>query len=244
MSKGAMATSAFVIVVTGGYFAYDYYDSHKAKAKAQSVAKGPRKGSADGSQGGSDQGSEAAGQRGSRQGSAPGSQAGSEAGSGDEPAAPRAAEVGMPDLTGKTPEEATKLLTGLGFKDDALALPPDMTCYYEDERKPVPVGTICNQERSVGTKVMTDTKVRAVVEYDTWEHGGVKAGNEWRRMPDLSGMTLARAKAVLREKGFADDEFAIVAPRAICDPGIVCTQYPKADTRKYVSRVGELGVGE
>ena len=246
MSKGATAMSALVIAVTGGYFAYDYYDSHKAKKKHEAWK--PKTGSQQGSNapGGATGGSEAGSAAGSSASGSSGSSGSGGSGSGEptaEPVLHKVHEIPLPNLSGKTPEAARTALAAAGFKADVLEIPEGMACTYEDERHPVPVGTICNQEREPGTKVMSNAKIRVVVEHDTWEHGGVEVDNEWHRMPDVTGLKLERAKALLREKGFGDDEFEVGEARVNCGVGVVCDQRPKADGRKYKREPGELNIG-
>jgi hypothetical protein len=245
MSKGTTAMSAIAVLVTGGYFAYDYWDSRKAKSKAASAAKaGSSRGSSS-----ADQTPTGTGSASSDEGGSTGSTAGSQPGSGegpasDQPATHKVQRLKVPRVIGLTPEKATAQLVALGFKEDVLEMPPDFGCSYEDERKDiVPVGTICNQQRDEGEILMSNAKLRVVIEYDTWEHGGVKAENEWRRMPDLVGKSLAEAQALLRSKGFGDDEFLVGEARYNCGKGMVCDQRPAVDARKYANMQGELNVG-
>lgn len=261
MSKGTTAMSAIAVLVTGGYFAYDYWDSRKAKSKTASAAKaGSSKGSsaagdkwgseraerdayrAGKGSAGSDEGS-AGSEGGSEQGSASGSGSGSGS-EGDEPATHKVQRLKVPKVVGLTPEKAKEQLIALGYKEDVLEMPPDLGCHYEDEKNDiVPIGTICNQEREPGEVLMSNAKLRVVIEYDTWEHGGVKVDNEWHRMPDVVGKSLAEAKALLRAKGFGDDEFAVGEARSDCGKGIVCEQRPAVDARKYTNMQGELNIG-
>ena len=228
-----MLMSAVVVAITGGYFAYEHF---KPKPSADRPA-ATRKASSD-PQGGSESARRPSGSQG-------GSQAGSEAGSAaEEPATKRAVSLAVPDLKGLTPDQARAKLVGIGFKDDALQIPKDMGCSYDDEKQMVKQGTICNQDREPGGQLMSNAKLRVVVENDTYEHGGVESGNEWNRMPELTGMPLARAQALLRDRGFADDEFVIGEARTSCGKGKVCEQRPKADLRKFKSTPGELNIGD
>jgi hypothetical protein len=225
-------------VATGGYFAYDYYDTNKRK-KAEAAAAKKREAVTKNAAGvhpsGDDPPSTA-------KVAAPGVDGGSAGSAEEPPPTHKVVEIAVPDLTGLTPDKARAALTKLGFKDDALETPPGYGCEYEDERNLVAVGAICNQERTPGSKVMSNAKVRVVIEHDTWESGGAHLENPWRRMPDLSGMSLARAQQILREKGFGADEFVVGESREDCGVGLVCDQRPKPNTRKFASAPGELNV--
>jgi hypothetical protein len=246
MSKGTTAMSAIAVLATGGYFAYDYWDSHKAKSKAAAGSTSGGKKPA-----GSGSGSEWGGS-GGRPGSG-GSGSGSEAGDEhtatadddlDGGAVHRVRRLELPSVIGLTPDKAREKLVALGYKDDVLEIPPNMGCSYEDEQRDiVPVGTICNQEREPGQPLMSNAKLRVVIEHDTWEHGGVENEREWHRMPDLVGTPLAAARELLRSKGFSDDEFVVGESRTSCGAGMVCEQRPKPDSRKFVAEPGELNVG-
>jgi hypothetical protein len=222
MNKGTITMGALAVIITGGYFGYDYYQSKKKKEehKAWSPDQGKGKGGSAGSGDGEGSGSE------------------------PEAATHKVQRLQLPRLLGLTPAQATAKLVALGYKPDVLEIPENMGCHYEDEQRDiVPVGTICDQDRSEGEVLMSNAKLRVVVEHDTWEHGGVEADNEWRRMPNLEGMSLAQAKELLRSKGFSDDEFTIGEARTSCGQGLVCEQRPKVDGRKYARELGELNVG-
>ena len=227
-----MLMSAVAVLVTGGYFAYEHFKPKPSTDKPATT----RKGSSDppsGSEGGSQRRPSGGSQEGSQEGS-----------SAEEPPTKRVVSLAVPNLSGLTPDQARAKLVEIGFKDDALQIPPDMGCSYDDEKQMVKVGTICNQEREAGSKLMSNAKLRVVVEHDTYEHGGVESGNEWHRMPELIGMPLARAQALLRDRGFADDEFTVGEARTSCGAGKVCEQRPKPDNRKFKSTPGELNIGD
>ena len=237
--------SAAAVVITGGYFAYQEFGPKPKPAASSPQVRSNADTAPDSHQGSATPPDTAP---------SPGSAGGSATGSAehrdrvDDPAAPsghKALSLELPRLIGLTPEKASAELTRLGFDSDALQMPPDLVCNYEDEKRDlVPVGAICNQERSQGSPLMSDAKVRVVVEYDTWDHGGVHAGAEWHRMPNVIGMPLAKAQTVLRAHGFVDEEFAIGEARSSCGKGLVCEQVPKAGIRKFAGRPGDLNLGD
>ena len=164
-----MSTAA--VVITGGYLAYEQFGP-KPKPAAPSAKVGRIGDTASGSNEGSaappsaDPGSAAGSATASAAGSATGSAAGSATepapGSGSsEPGSPKVVSLEVPRLIGMTPEKATAELTRLGFRDGALQIPTDMICSYEDEKRDlVPIGTICNQERTAGTQLYRDIAKR------------------------------------------------------------------------------------
>lgn len=247
MNKGSTAMSAFLVVATGGYFAYDYYQSRqqqKKEAAARSAANRPSSGSSTSPDEGSGAGTTREDRRaGGDSGSGTGT--GTEADADGDSTTTRVRKLQVPKLIGLTPEKATEKLVAAGFKPDTLEIPPEFGCAYDDERRDiVPVGTICNQDRDEGESMMSNAKLRVVVEHDTWEAGGAKFDRPWRRMPDLEGMPLDRARALLRSQGFADDEFEESEAMSSCGRNVVCAQRPKKDTRKYAVEPGELMIGQ
>ncbi len=240
--------SAAAVVITGGYLAYEQFGP-KPKPEGASSKVGWKSGQAPGSNKEPARPPIGDGETGSAAGSETGAHAGSETasdpGTESPPTGRKITNIELPRLIGLTPEKATAELVRLGFEDGALQMPPDLICTYDDEKRDlVPVGTICNQERSPGSPLMSDAKVRVVIEYDTFEHGGVHAGDEWHRMPNVIGMPIDKARAVLRDHGFVDSEFAIGEARSSCGRGMVCEQVPKAGIRKYVRREGDLNLGD
>ena len=236
-----MAMSAVAVLATGGYFAYQEFGPKPKEAPPKwAPGKGSGQGSAMvGSADGSIEGSADGGHPGSTDGSGTGSEAGSA-----EPPTHKVVRLEVPSIIGLTPAAATAKLVALGFMDTVLEMPPNLGCDYADEKRDiVPVGAICAQERDPGQILMSNAKLRVVIERNTYEHGGVEVENEWHRMPDLVGLPLARARAILRDRGFGEDEFEIGEARTSCGAGLVCDQRPKADTRKFASSRGELNIG-
>lgn len=252
MSKGTTTMSVIAVLVTGGYFGYDYWHTRK---EAKSAAQGaPGSGARNGSGSGSDpaRDDEKAARNAYRAEHPPGSGSegaahgsGSGSGAGAEEVTHTVQSLRVPNIVGLAPDQATAALVALGYEPTVLEMPANLMCRYEDEQRDiVPVGTICNQQREPGDVLMSNAKLRVVVEKDTWEHGGVEADNEWRRMPKLEGLPLARAQALLRSQGFGDDEFAVGEARTGCGAGVICEQRPKANGRKYLRERGELNVSD
>ncbi len=213
-----------VAAVTGGYFAYEHF----AKPKPAS-SPAARTGASASS--GSSTGAKVA---------ATGNVDSADPPPG--PAVPAVREIKVPDLAGLTPDQATAKLTTLGFRDAALVIRDDVHCAYDDEKNMVAQGTICNQGKSPGAVVASSAKIDVAIEHDTYDSGGVHSGSAWRRMPAIEGLSLPAAQALLRDKGFSDDEFEVERVAA-CRKDTVCVQNPRAGIRKKTAVPGRIQVG-
>lgn len=151
----------------------------------------------------------------------------------------------LPDLTGKTEREAKELLAAAGFQEIAMeVMAPRYECAYDvivDEPSDmVAQGTICNQDPAGGGRLRAERlSIRVVIEHDTFEQGGLATG-EWRRMPDVLGMSLAEAQTVLASKGFGPDEFAVEDYTHSCPRSKVCETVPAAGKRKPKATRGTI----
>lgn len=143
----------------------------------------------------------------------------------------------IPDLTGKTEVEAKKLLTEAGFQQVEMeVMEPRYECVYDKvvhaPSDMVPVDTICNQDPEPGGRVRAEKfAIQVVIEHDTFERGGL-ATSEWRRMPDVLGMSLTEAQGLLASKGFGADEFEVEDYTHSCPSMKVCETVPPAGNRK------------
>jgi beta-lactam-binding protein with PASTA domain len=147
----------------------------------------------------------------------------------------------VPELIDLDVETARKVVAKAGFRKDALQVRENTVCQYASDKEMKAVDTICQQAPQPGIKVSGLTDIRVVVEHDTYDHGSVGYSGEWRRMPDVTGATLEAAREILRDKGFADDEFEIDS-RADCKHGTVCSTRPDPGKRKVIARKGTLWV--
>lgn len=152
----------------------------------------------------------------------------------------RKKEHTVPDLLDLDVEAARKAVAAAGFPSDAL-VEKDAACQYTNDRDMKPIGSICLQSPNAGVTVSGLTKIQVAVEVDTFEHGAVGRSNEWRRMPDVVGESLAGARAILAEKGFGADEFEVDG-RSDCQRGTVCATRPEPGQRKVKAQTGTLYV--
>ncbi|MBE7447714.1 MAG: PASTA domain-containing protein [Kofleriaceae bacterium] len=161
----------------------------------------------------------------------------------EEAARPPAEWRPVPDLTGKTEAEAEAALRAAGFTGATLEIMPDrFLCEYDDDAKMVAQGQICNQDPQAGARRLeTRAPIKVVIERDTFEAGGAGTTSEWRRMPQVVGLPVEAAQALLAEKGFGPDEF-IVEDGHTCAAGTVCETRPEAGKRKQLVFKGRLGV--
>lgn len=150
----------------------------------------------------------------------------------------------VPDLVGMKPDAAAAALTAAGFSADNLKTSTDHTCpiYKDDKAEMLPVGTICSQQPLPGTEAMARSKVTIVLERDTYEAGAIGTAFEWKRMPDVDGMTLAQARKALADKGFTESDF--VVEDAVCAKGRVCGTKPEPGKRKTKNPPGTIYIGQ
>lgn len=151
--------------------------------------------------------------------------------------------IAMPSLKGMTVEQANEALVKAGFKNKVKVL-ESYVCEYTNEEDMPTKGTICNQDPAPDAKVTASRKIEVTVEVDTYEEGSVGGPSEWRRMPELVGMTQQAALDRLKAAGFREDEFTLDVQQGACASGIVCWTSPNGKERKVRARLGSLTVGQ
>ncbi len=123
----------------------------------------------------------------------------------------------VPDVTGKTKDQATAAIRKAGFgesiADAADAFGPDVDdleiCFNGSH-----VGTVCSQDPAPGTRADKGSEVRVLL--------GDAAIGPVIAMPDLTGMTLDQAKAAVKKAGFEHAPGSNFSAK--CKRGIVCGQ--------------------
>lgn len=125
----------------------------------------------------------------------------------------------VPDVTRRTLTEATLLLEQARLRVGTV---------QEDFDDQVPRGTVVSQEPAPGTSVPKGTEVRLAL----------SRGPELVAVPNLVGLTLEEARAVLHQVGLALDRIGYV-PRGDMAPGRVAEQQPAPGTRiRRSQRIG------
>lgn len=152
--------------------------------------------------------------------------------------------IEVPDLSGMTAEDAKKALAKLGFKTDKFKVLDDHACSYASEKDMRPKGQICGQDPPAGSFSSASRKFDVTVEVDNYEAGGVGTVGEWKRMPELEGMTLDAAQSKLRGLGFREDEFQVDKEQGCGTVGLICETEPAGLGRKVLGRLGTLTVAE
>lgn len=153
--------------------------------------------------------------------------------------------IAVPDLRGLTPAQAEAKLRAAGFTFDKLAV-DDHLCSGDDEHM-VARDTVCEQRPPAGGDSQARMLAPSVtVERNTYEHGGVGGGSEWRRMPDLVGKPIDVARTVLARASLpVGEQFEIIEDHFDgCLPQQVCRTEPAAKARKVLVRKGRLYVGK
>lgn len=151
----------------------------------------------------------------------------------------------VPDLAGKSIEQAAAALRAAGFQFDRLE-PSDFVCDYRDDSQMVEQGSVCDQDPTAGARRLPRLiAVRVTIEHDTYDHGAVGKASEWRRMPDVVDKPIDVARTLLSGAHLPiGDHFELVESDADgCSAGEVCATEPKAAGRKVVSRKGRIHVG-
>jgi beta-lactam-binding protein with PASTA domain len=153
--------------------------------------------------------------------------------------------VNAPKLYGMTEGEAKTALTEAGFKDPKLEVrEANFECEYENKVESqddmLAVGKICGQDPAPDVRLNAkNLTMKVTIERDTWEHGGVE-NVEWRRMPNLEGMNVTEAQALLASKGFGADEFELEKHPGGCEENTVCETLPPAGQRKRKDSPGTI----
>ncbi len=157
---------------------------------------------------------------------------------------PRPKPKAVPDLYGLTPDVARQQVKTAGFDPEKfIVLDAQFGCRYADEIDMVTQGTICNQEPSKDAVVDVTREIKVTIERDTFEHGSVGTTSEWRRMPDVLGMSKDEALATLTRAGFKASEFRIDLQQG-CSLNAVCDTTPPPRGRKVHAREGVLTIGQ
>lgn len=154
--------------------------------------------------------------------------------------------VPMPDLTGKTPTQAIELLRAAGIVVASADENVDDLCGEGPNHEMTPQGAICKQVPMPGADANANgVRLRYTMEHDAYEYGGVGGPSPWRRMPDVTGKSLAEAQAILtRAQLPIAEHFEVIEVRDdACATATICEQSPLPRIRKALARRGRLYVG-
>ena len=151
-------------------------------------------------------------------------------------AADPAADAVVPDVMGKSRDQATQALAKAGFAssiaDAKDAFGPDIDdlelCFNGSH-----VGTVCSQDPPAGGRADKGSEIHALL--------GDAATEPVIAMPDLKGLTLDQAKAAVKKAGFAHEPGSNFSDA--CKHGIVCGQkFPAGmKVRKSTYQVVDFG---
>lgn len=101
-----------------------------------------------------------------------------------------AEEVTIPDVSGSTEDEATKVLKDMGFKSANIEVQLEYSNEYEN-------GEVVGTNPPVGETVTVDSKITIIV----------SKGAEKVEVPKLEGMTISEAQKALADKGLQDGSY-------------------------------------
>lgn len=152
----------------------------------------------------------------------------------------------VPDLTGKTAEQAAATLRAAGFNFERAEI-SGYQCADGDDTKLVAKETVCDQRPAAGIEHLPRMiSVTFTIEHNTYEHGSVGQASEWRRMPDLVGKPIDVARTILARASLPiEAQFEILDDGADrCQPDQVCHTEPAPKDRKVLARKGRIYVGK
>jgi len=153
------------------------------------------------------------------------------------PAAAGPTYVVLPDLTGSTEAEARQRLADAGVTGNIYTR-DNTGC---EDKMEIEAGRVCGQQPKAGSRQSSRLAVTLLLARST-EHGGVGTPAEWVKMPDVVGMPVEEAKAVLEKAGFT----RITVQQQVdadCKPDVVCKQNPAAGSKGQLSLPKTLFVG-
>jgi PASTA domain len=149
----------------------------------------------------------------------------------------------VPDVFGMTRAEAVAALQKAGY--EGTASDDTSLCGSAVDGKIIELGHVCYQHPAAGQQM--GTRLPMVLRVQTEDPRGGRIGEfgEWHLMPNVVGMPVDRALAALKKAGFTATEHNQVYERekSGCAAGIVCEQYPEANTRSGLSSDRALTVG-
>lgn len=144
------------------------------------------------------------------------------------PSAPARADgdLVMPDLRFMPIDKAEAALKTAGFQGTVTR--EDSLCGSVVDGRIVELGQVCAQFPPAGRRQGPKLPVSLRAQTEDPRHGNLGKVNEWHLMPKVVGMTLAEARAALKQAGFTDEETINeqTVSEAGCQAGRVCRSYP------------------
>ncbi len=153
------------------------------------------------------------------------------------PAAAAPTHIVLPDLTGLTEAEARKRLADAG-STGSIYTRDNTGC---ERKMEIEAGRVCGQQPPAGSKQSSRLAVTLLIAQST-ERGGEGTGQEWVKMPDVVGMPVDQATAVLEKAGFTKIKIQQRVDSA-CKPDVVCKQNPEPGSQGYLNLQKTLFVG-
>ena len=155
-------------------------------------------------------------------------------------------QIPMPDLLGKTPEEAEKILRSAGFEIRGFApATQNYSCDY-DRNTSYPLFAICYQRPVPGQLAPAQLRAEYVVERSQGNRGEIGTPNEFIIMPEVRGMPLAEARKALGDAGLPLEkhfDVEVAGPHDRCEYDVVCQTSPGPKMRKNLTVRGSIKVG-
>lgn len=152
--------------------------------------------------------------------------------SGGSPSGEGGGNVTVPNVLLMSRADAEAALGRIGLQVDVT---PDRTCGstidYNGKKTVVELGHVCTQSPWAGQATSMRIKVYLKIQ-DENPWGGDLGGTRgrWFLMPDVRGMPIDKARAIVRDKGFVSKEIQI-AYTDDCAANIVCKSLPEELSR-------------
>ena len=155
-------------------------------------------------------------------------------------------QLTMPDLHGKTPDEALAALKAAGFDPRTLEENTTRyTCDY-DVQPTYRLFTICGHQPAAGQTVSSRAMVRFTLERSQGDRGEIGTEFEYVLMPDVFGKPLDEATKILASVGLPVEkhfDVKVASPAERCEPELVCYTSPGRKLQKRLTTRGTITLG-
>jgi hypothetical protein len=149
----------------------------------------------------------------------------------------------VPDVFGMSKDAAIAELRKAGHTGDVSE--DRSTCGSVVDGRIIEIGEVCNQSPGAGNVTSARLSITLRVQKADPRHGNVGTSTEWHLMPDIVGMPLEKARAVMRSFGFTEDDRILLGfvEEAGCAPLTVCRTIPAALSRSSLGSDKAVFVG-
>lgn len=135
-------------------------------------------------------------------------------------------QITVPNLFGLSKEQAIATLRRAGYQGDPTE--DSSVCGSVVDGRVMELGQVCYQHPPAGRVQGVRLPISIRVQHESPWHGNAGKANEWRLMPTLVGMSVAQARARLKQVGFPREDLVRVVwvDEPGCRPLTVCRTQP------------------